>query len=144
MADKEKSTEQLLNEIKQTNEIQRFLDANESQLVSKPLHEMLDEIIKSKALKKSEVVRASGLSRVYAYQIISGKKTPSRDKLIALCFGLKLDPDETDRLLKAVGYQPLYAKNKRDSIIIFALNAHKSVFYTNEVLFDNDLEILTV
>ena len=56
---------------------------------------------------------------------------------------MMLDIDETDDLLKYAGYNPLYARNKRDSIIIFAISNKKSIFTANEMLFDNDFEILT-
>lgn len=143
MTDKEKSTEDLLNEIKQTDEIQTFIERNDDEFLSKPLCEVIGGIIKDKKLKKADVVARSGLNRIYAYQILSGKRVPSRDKLIALCFGLLSGLEETDKLLKLAGYSTLYAKNKRDSIIIFAINSGKSVFSANELLFDNGLEILT-
>lgn len=143
MPKKEKSTEDLLNEIKQTDEIQKFIERNDDEFLSKPLHEVIAEIIKDKKLKKSDVVARSGLNRIYAYQILSGKRVPSRDKLIAFGFGLQLDLDETNKLLKRSGLSELYAKNKRDSIIIFAINSGKSIFSANELLFENGLEILT-
>ena len=138
-----KSTEDLLNEIKQTDEIQKFIDRNNEEFLSKPLHEVIAGIINDKGLKKAEVVARSGLNRIYGYQILSGKRVPSRDKLIALCFGLKFGLDETNGLLKYSGNSELYAKNKRDSIIIFAINSGKSVFSANELLFENGFEILT-
>lgn len=143
MSQQEKSTEDLLNEIKQTDEIKNFIKRNDDEFLSKPLHEVIAEIINDKKLKKSEVVARSGLNRIYAYQILSGKRVPSRDKLIAFCFGLQLDLDETNKLLKRSGLSELYAKNKRDSIIIFVINSKKSVFSANELLFENGLEILT-
>ncbi|MDE7360523.1 MAG: helix-turn-helix domain-containing protein [Oscillospiraceae bacterium] len=139
----ERSTDELLNEIKQTHEIEKFIKNNSGEFTDKPLHEMLNEIIADRKLKKSEVIKGSGLNRVYAYQILSGKKMPSRDKLIAFCFGLQLDVDETNSLLKSAGLPVLYARNKRDSIIIYAINSGKSVFITNNLLFENKFDILT-
>lgn len=143
MPKNEKSTDELMNEIKQTNEIKKFIEKNEAEFADKPLHEMLNDIITEKKLKKSEVIKGSGLNRVYAYQILAGKKTPSRDKLISFCFGLQLDVDETNSLLKSVGMPVLYTRNKRDSIIIYAIDSRKSVLLANDVLFENDFEILT-
>ncbi len=143
MPNHEKSTDELLNEIKQTNEIKKYIEKNEAEFEDKPLHELLNDIIKEKKLKKSEVIKGSGLNRVYAYQILAGKKTPSRDKLISFCFGLHLDVDGTNSLLKSAGMPVLYARNKRDSIIIFAINSGKSVFIANDLLFENGFEILT-
>lgn len=139
----EKSTDELMNEIKQTGEIKKFIEKNEAEFTDKPLHEMLNEIITEKKLKKSEVIKGSGLNRVYAYQILAGKKSPSRDKLIAFCFGLQLDVDGANSLLKSAGMPVLYARNKRDSIIIFAINSRKNVFLANDLLFENGFEILT-
>ncbi len=143
MSDKEKSTDELMNEIRQTHEINKFLEKNGSEFVSGPLHDILNRLLKEKNIKKSEVVARSSLNRIYAYQIFSGKRIPSRDKLIALCFGFKFDLEETDRLLRAAGYSPLYARNKRDALIIFAINSNKSIFVVNELLFENGFDILT-
>ncbi len=143
MSDKEKSTDELMNEIKQTHEINKFLEKNGSEFVSEPLHDILSRLLKEKNIKKSEVVARSSLNRIYGYQIFSGKRIPSRDKLIALCFGFKFDLEETDKLLKAAGYSPLYARNKRDALIIFAINSNKSIFVVNELLFENGFDILT-
>lgn len=143
MPNHEKSTDELMNEIKQTGEIKKFIEKNEAEFTDKPLHETLNDIITEKKLKKSEVIKGSGLNRVYAYQILAGKKSPSRDKLIAFCFGLQLDVDDTNSLLKSAGMPVLYARNKRDSIIIFAINSRKNVFLANDLLFENGFEILT-
>lgn len=144
MTNHEKSTDDLLNEIKQTNEIKKFIENNTAEFSDKPLHDMLNELIADKRLKKSEVIKRSGLNRVYAYQILSGKKSPSRDKLIAFCFGLQLDVDETNALLKSAGMTTLYARNKRDAIVIYAINSGKTVFAVNDLLFENGFDILTV
>ena len=143
MSNRQKSTEELLNEIKQTKEIEKFIENNSEEFRSEPLHELISDIIDRKGLKKPQVVARSGLNRVYAYQIIQGKRVPSRDKLLALCFGLQLSLDESNELLKAAGFSQLYVRNKRDSLIIFAINGGKSIFAVNELLFENSFEILT-
>lgn len=143
MSNHEKSTDELLNEIKRTKEIEKFLKSNEGEFNTKPVSEILGDIISSRGLKKSEVVARSGLNRIYTYQILQGKRVPSRDKLLALCFGLKLALDETNDVLQQMGFSRLYARNKRDSIVIFALENGKSIFAVNEMLFENNFEILT-
>jgi len=142
MSDKEKSTDELMNEINQTHEIKKFIENNDSEFVSEPLHDILNRLLKKES-EKTEVVARISLNRIYAYQIFSGKRIPSRDKLIALCFGFKFNLEETDKLLKTAGYSPLYARNKRDALIIFAINSNKSIFVVNELLFENGFDILT-
>lgn len=143
MLNKEKSTDELMNEIKQTREIDSFLNNNDSELLTEPLHVVLNKLLEENGLKKAKVVARSGLNRVYCYQIFLGKRNPSRDKLIAICFGFQFDLKNTDTLLKIAGFSPLYARNKRDAVIIFAINSKKSIFGVNELLFDGGFDILT-
>lgn len=142
MSTQDKTTDELMNEIK-SKRLDRYLEANSSEFTEITLHEYICNIIKEKGLQKSKVVARSGLNRIYAYQIFAGKRMPSRDKLLAVGFGLQLDLDGMDKLLRQAGYSPLYARNKRDSVIIYAVINKKSIFAVNEMLFDNNFEILT-
>ncbi len=143
MTKPEKSTNELLNEIKSSNRIEKYIESNSEVFTEAALNEYICDIIKEKGFQKSKVAARSGLNRIYAYQIFAGKRMPSRDKLMAVGFGLQLDLDEMDKLLRYAGYSPLYARSKRDSIIIFALVNNKSIFAVNEMLFDSGFEILT-
>lgn len=139
----EKTTDELLNEIKKTGEIEEFLEKNSAEFTDKPLYKYLNELIDNSGAAKADVIARSSLNRIYAYQILSGKRLPSRDKLIAFAFGLQLDLDGTDRLIKYVGYSPLYARNKRDAIIISVIEQKGNIFKVNEKLYDNGFKILT-
>jgi len=103
--------------------------------INSTLSEYLNELIETKNLKKADVISESGVERTYAYQIFSGKKTPARDKLLALAIGMKLTFDEVQNLLKVNGYAQLYPKNKRDNIIIFALYKGQNMLELNDNLF---------
>ncbi len=139
----EKTTNELLNEIKSSEEIDQYLCENSGELNSKTLSERIDEIIKEKGLKKPDIVARSSLNRIYTYQILQGKRIPSRDKLIALCFGMELDLEETNKLLCFAGYSPLYARDKRDSIVIFSIKEGNNIFRANEMLLEHGFRILT-
>ncbi|MCL2588428.1 MAG: helix-turn-helix domain-containing protein [Oscillospiraceae bacterium] len=106
------------------------------------LAEHLAQIIAEKQLKKSEIIDKSGIERTYAYQIMNGTKMPSRDKLLALLFGMQLSFEEAQTLLKVSGYAQLYAKNKRDNVIIFSLDKHHSILDVNETLFSMNEAII--
>jgi len=83
------------------------------------------------------------MDKNYAYQIFNGNKThPSRDKMIALAIGMGLNVLETRKLLKIAGACDLYARNPRDSVIIFGLNNRLSLIDTNELLNDYRLDLL--
>jgi len=134
-----RKTDELLSIISKSHDIDRFLDSHGCEFIEVNIAEYLNAIIKEKKLVKSNVVKASGLDRVYAYQILNGTRTPSRDKLILLAFGMKLNFEEIQKLLKYNGFAPLYPHNRRDSIIIFAIKEKVPVIELN-ILLDNKQE----
>lgn len=134
-------TSLLLEVLKSKNNYEEVV-CTQPTFVNSTLSEYLNELIKVKNLKKAEVILASGLERTYAYQIFSGKKTPARDKLLALAIGMKLTFDEVQHLFKVNGYAQLYPKNKRDNIIIFALYKGQSMMELNANLLTMNEEII--
>lgn len=137
-----KTTEELLNTLKHSVSITSYLSQEQDNLKTLPLHTYLNDIFAEKEISPSQCIRNSGLDRTYCYQIFSGRKLPSRDKVLALCFGLSLDVEDTQLLLKSTGYTQLYPRNERDSIIIFALQRNASILEANELLLDLGYEIL--
>lgn len=139
-----KSTDELMNILRNKRSVDEYFDENDNEIFFGNLSEQVNFYIARKGLTKAEVVRRSGLNRGYCYEILSGKKTKniSRDKVILLCFGLELSVDEAQQLLKKCGYAPLYARDTRDSIIIFCIENSISVINTNIKLGDYNLEPL--
>lgn len=139
-----KSTDELMNILRNKRSVDEYFDENDNEIFFGTLSEQVNFYIASKGLTKAEVVCRSGLNRGYCYEILSGKKTKniSRDKVIMLCFGLELSVDEAQQLLKKCGYAPLYARDTRDSIMIFCIENSISVINTNIKLGDYNLEPL--
>ena len=137
----DKSTEELL-EILKNNSVDTVLKDNDNELLKGALGDYLHELITRKNLSKARVIEKADIFNIYGYQIFSGVKYPSRDKLIALCFGMELNLEESQTLLKYAGYAKLYPRNKRDSVIISALNRRQSVRDCNETLYGLGLELL--
>ena len=61
---------------------------------------------------------------------------------IPMVNGKALTPDETQKMLKISGNRELYARDKRDALILFALQHKKTIWYTNELLFSHNLTVL--
>lgn len=137
-----KNTEELTHEIKSATDIDDYLAVNSDNMLTTTLSEYLNTLLRQKKIRKADVIRGSLLSRAYVYKIFAGEKIPSRDKLIALAFGLGLSDSETQKMLKLSGYRELYARNKRDALLLFALQKHKSILEVNELLYDHHLVIL--
>ncbi len=138
----QKTTEELTHEIKSATDIDDYLSANSNHMLTASLSEYLNTLLLQKKIRKADVIRGSLLSRAYVYKIFAGEKIPSRDKLIALAFGLGLSDSETQKMLKLSGNQELYARNKRDALILFALQKNKSILEINELLYDHQFTIL--
>ena len=110
----EKSTDELRHEIKTATDVEDYLTQNKEYLLKESLSEHLHMLLSRKNLKRADVIRGSLLGRAYVYRIFAGEKIPSRDKLIALAFGLRLSEEETIKLLKISGSRELYARDERD------------------------------
>lgn len=137
-----KTTDELRHEIKAATNIEDFLAKNKEQMLTHSLPEHLNLLLSQKGVSRADVVRGSLLDRAYVYQIFSGEKTPSRDKLIAIAFGLRLSDEEAQRMLKLSGNRELYARDERDTLILFALQRKKTIFVTNELLINHHLTAL--
>lgn len=137
-----KTTDELVHEIQESKNILNYFENNRSEMQLDSLPEYLDSWLKEKGLSRADVVRGSNLNKAYVYQIFSGKKYPSRDKVIALSFGLKLMPQETQVLLKQAGYRELYPRDPRDALLLFAIGRKMDIIATNELLYDHEIEVL--
>ena len=73
------------------------------------------------------------MEKSYLYQILKGRRAPGREFLIHLSFLLKLNLDETQRLLKMANRQPLYPRLKKDAAVIYGIT-HKMDYEEYEEL----------
>ena len=137
-----KTTTNLENELRSCDTLENFLKVNRDELSNASLAEQIQTLIASKGLTRSDVVKASNLNEVYAYQIISGARRPSRDKLLCLCIAMKATLDETCELLIHGGFAPLYVRSQRDSIIIFAISHEETILQLNNNLYDHGEALL--
>lgn len=137
-----KTTDELNHEIKAATDIEDYLSKNRPNMVTETVSGHLSALLSKKGLSRADVVRNSLLDRAYVYQIFSGERTPSRDKLIAIAFGLGLDDEETQKLLKLSGNRELYARDQRDALILFSIQRGKTIFEVNELLFSHGLTLL--
>lgn len=140
-----KTTQELLDMMKGSKNYEDYLNTNRDELsqVLMKIDRALCVLLADKNVKKSDVIAKSGLEIHYAYQIFSGSKIPTRDKVIMLCFGYPLSPDETQKLLKITGYAQLYGKYMRDNAILFGLTKELSIVEVNGMLYELGLALLT-
>ncbi len=136
------STAAAENNLLKADNIQDFLAKNQENMLDLPFSEYLMLLLRQKDLKRADVVRDSGLEKAYVYQIFNGEKKPSRDKLIAIAFGLHLGSEETQRMLKLGGCSELYARVARDAVILFAIQRGMGIAATDDLLYSNGFPTL--
>ena len=126
-------TEEVLQELLEAPSIDSFIAEHE--FPSCTLAEYLQQLLEQKHLERARVVRMADLNETFGYQIFTGARNPSRNKVlqIAFCHGAYLK--ETNRALSASGASTLNCKNRRDAIIIFCLDHGCSLQKVNEELF---------
>lgn len=137
-----KDTSKIIEELGLCADFRTFYNENKDYMISSTLSEMLEQIITSKGLKKSQIIKNSEISEIYAYQIFSGVRVPERKKLLALAVGMNLNIEETQKLLRCAGYSQLYVKLPFDSVILYGLCNNMSVVQINGILYDQGLETI--
>ena len=131
----EKTTEELLNELKKTEDFFEFAKENEMELESVSLTEQLEQFLEKYNKPKKDVIKDAGLDTTYGYQIFDGRKKPRRDKILQLAFGFPLTVEEANKLFRAGGMSSLYVRCKRDTICMYCLQQKMTVDECNELLY---------
>lgn len=133
-----KSTDWVKNKLLESDNIDDFMDSASASFVEPSFSDRLNALMEEAGVGKGQVVKDSGLSTPYVYELFSGHKVPTRDKLIMLAFGLRVNLDNLQELLKLCNHGPLYPKVKRDAVVMFCINKGLNIFETDEMLFELD------
>lgn len=126
---------EILNQAKNSEGLKKYLD-DTTEYANLDFQTYFNTLLEQKHISKSEMVELSGIERTYLYHILSGTRTPGRDNAIRLCIGAGLSLEETMRCLELLSVGILYAKNKRDSIIIYSINRGNNIIETNDLLYE--------
>lgn len=81
-----------------------------------------------------DVIMKCGIERSYFYHILSGKKTPARNVILRIALSIPATLAETNQLLRLARQGSLYAKIRRDAILIFCIEKKFTQQQANELL----------
>lgn len=129
----ERLTEEVLKDLLEAPSIDSFIDKHEFPSCS--LSDYLQQMLEKKHLERARVVRMADLNETFGYQIFTGARNPSRNKVLQIAFAMALTLRETNRALSAAGASTLTCKNRRDAIIIFCIDHGCSLQKVNEELY---------
>ena len=83
-----KNTDDLQTELHNTRDLSQFLEENQISFHDMDFAGKLEEMIAKSGFTKASLAERSGMSEVYLYQVLSGKRNPTRTRIICLCIGL--------------------------------------------------------
>ena len=106
------------------------------------ISQWLSRKLSEKGVSRSVAIRAARLNPTFGYQIFTGKRNGSRDKLLRLAFGMGLDVAEASRLLELGGHNRLDTDCKRDVIIAWELHAERTVDSCDDALWLHNMQTL--
>lgn len=139
---KAKDTDSLQQELMSTPNLNDFLASNSESFQCENVADFLAALLSQKDLSKATVARRAEMSEIYLHQIFAGRRKPSRNRLLCICYGLGTTVNEAQELLKLCGLAQLYPKNRRDAIILFGMAHGSTLSEINDKLFLEDEEAL--
>lgn len=77
------------------------------------------------------------LSRSFAYQIFEGVRKPGREALLRLAFAMRLSLADAQSLLRIMQRGELYARIRREAVLIYALEHGYTITQANDALLQN-------
>ena len=119
----------------QASSLGEYVSENRDAFSEQAVSQLLSELYEKKSISKAALARRAGMSEVYLHQVFSGRRSPSRDRLLCLCLGLEATLEETQELLRQAGFAQLYPRHKRDAIISYGLVHGISLGEINDRLF---------
>ena len=129
------STTELLNRLKKSDDLAKFIEDNKNEFSELSCTELLNEMLVDKKTSLARVAKASGQGD-YVYKVFQGKRKPSRDIVIAIAVGMELSIDETQLLLRISKLAALDPRDKRDSAILYGLKEQLDINRINDLLFE--------
>lgn len=135
-----KSTEELLSLLQNLN-IEEFKKADSFQNVS--IADYLNKVLDSHGLQAKDLIIKLNMERSYTYQILKGRRNPTRNFLIRIALLCRLSVDDTQKLLTAGNRPILYPRNRFDATILYGIQHQLNEDEINELLTDLGEEVLS-
>ena len=130
-----KSTGELHSELMSQPNLDKYIKDNTEFFTERSILDLLTELYNKKDVTKAELARQAGISEVYLHQVFSGRRKPSRDRLLCICIGLGASLEETQTMLKQASFAQLYPRIRREAIICHGILHETPLAEINDTLF---------
>ena len=129
-----KSTTELLRDLRKYKEFDSYLKHDADFLRKTAFTEKLRELLNRDCRTRIEVAQEACISEIYLYQICTGKRIPTRNRVLCLCLVLHPKLEEAQELLRSCGHAPLHPRDRRDAQIIHTLLHGGTLLQTDDAL----------
>ena len=140
---RKKSTDDLSEELMQASSLDAYIQNNCSSFSEGSVTDLLAKLYARNTQSKAALARKAGMSEVYLHQVFSGRRNPSRDRLLCLCIGMEASLEETQQFLKQASYAQLYPRRRRDAIIAYGIFHRLPLSEINDKLFAENEKTLS-
>ena len=135
-------TSALESKLRETRSFETFAAGMDEEFLAAEVSRDLAELIREKHVKKRQLFMDAEIHETYGYELLNGKRYPSREVLLSLFLSLHLTVEEVNRFFRTHGFAQLYVRNKFDAAVIYSLLHGWSVMQCNELLYENGLPLL--
>ncbi len=136
------STRELWARLFESRSVDSFLKDCEGECGLPRFSEYITGLCSARGEKPEQVIKRANIESSYGHRLFTGGRNPSRDTVLMFAFGLELDCDETQLLLKIARAAPLHPRIKRDAVIAYFLQKRKTVTDVQQALLENSLPLL--
>ncbi len=126
-------TEELLEELRNRPDLRSFVE--EKDLSEDSFADCLNKFLNEKKLERKDIIHTTNLNETHVYQMFSGQRNASRNKVLQIALALKLNLKQVNQLLHSAGVSSLYCKDRRDAIIIYCIENSYDLQKTDDELF---------
>ncbi len=144
----EKETGELKEVLGKTHlsDYDRFVEENNENMLSdaNSFSTYVKNLLSEKSMTQQNVFLKADIPERYGYKLLSGEKhTRQRDVIIRICYAADFTLQETQRALKKYGMAELYAKDKRDALLMIVFNEKPgSIIDVNTILKEHGMDPL--
>ena len=136
------STDELTFELENSKCIHSYIKANEAEFDDKNFYSLLTTLIADSGKPKTKIVADSCISEPYLYDLLRGRKRPTRNAVIKLAFGLGLTLEITERFLMLAGYRNFYPRHKRDALLKYAFQNSMNILEADNLLVEYGFSVI--
>ena len=129
------TTTALFSLLEKSQSLETFFSDHTDDLPSLSMSDYLSILLDRYHMSKQAVICAANLERSNGYQIFNGYRTPRRNALLRIAFGMQLTLEETQYLLKLALRGELYPRNRRDAALIYCIQ-HKFSLIDAELMLE--------